>query len=319
MDKFFNSSRIIEIFVKWRTQLAVIVVVTVVCSAFFSSPIFITPLYKSDVVIYPSNLAPYSEENVTEQSVEILNSRDIRDSVVKKFSLFKHWDIDSTAKIAHTLMERVYERRVKFWTTAYEAIKIEVLDPDPKIACAIIYSVIDNYNLKVRTLQKAKAKEVYDNYEYTLKQKKQYLDSLKSRADTLGIKYGILEYSGQTREIMRAYLNGGKSKSTEVLRLKKNLEEKGIEMLMLRDLIGNEAAAYSAMKMEKDRALFVYKREYSYVNLLSKPLLADKKSYPIRSLIVVFSTLATLLLSLILIGIIENRNTILSAFKKHVG
>jgi hypothetical protein len=319
MDNFFNSTRIVEIFVKWRIQLAVIVVVTILCSAFFSSPIFITPLYKSDVVIYPSNLAPYSEENVTEQSVEVLNSRDIRDSVVKKFSLFKHWDIDSTAKIAHTLMERVYERRVKFWTTAYEAIKIEVRDPDPKIARDIIYSIIDNYNLKVRSLQKAKAKEVYDNYEYILGQKKIYLDSLKARADTLGIKYGILEYSSQTREVMRAYLSGGRSNSPDVLRLKKNLEEKGIEMLMLRDLIGNESGQYSTMKMEKDRALFLYKREYSFVNLLSKPLLADKKSYPIRSLIVAVSALAALFFSLIMIGIIENRNTILSAFKKHVG
>jgi len=318
MDNYFNSRHIIELFVKWRIQLAIVIVATVLLSAFFSSPIFIQPIYKSDVVMYPSNIAPYSEENVTEQSVEILNSRDIRDSVVKKFSLIKHWEIDSTSRIANTLLQRVYERRVKFWTTAYEAIKIEVRDPDPKMAVNIINSIVDNYNLKVRALQKAKAKEVYDNYEYVMKQKKAYLDSLKARADELGTKYGLLEYGSQTREIMRAYLSGG-SRSSEVLRLKKNIEEKGIEMLLLRDLIGNEASAYSTMKMEKDRALFVYKREYSYANLLSKPLLADKKTYPIRSLIVAVSTLATLFLSLIVIGIIENRKNIQLSFKKYVG
>ncbi|MCK9202955.1 MAG: hypothetical protein M0P58_00785 [Bacteroidales bacterium] len=319
MDKFFNSRHIIEVLIKWRIPLAIVIVATVVLSAFFSSPIFITPLFKSDTVIYPSNISPYSEENVTEQAVEVLQSRDIRDSVVKKFDLVRHWKIDSTSKIVRTLLQRAYKDRVQFSTTPYEAVKIEVWDPDPEIACDIINSILDFYNLKVRKLQKDKFKEVLGNYDYVLTKKKNYLDSLKARADTLGTKYGVLEYSNQTREVMRAYLSGGKAKNPEVLRLKKNLEEKGIEMLLLRDLIGMEAGSYSNMKFDADKALFNYNRNYSYVSMLSKPLPADKKAYPIRWLIVLMSTVATFVLSLLVIGLIENRHFFNIPTRKHAG
>ncbi|MCK9423359.1 MAG: hypothetical protein M0Q38_12245 [Bacteroidales bacterium] len=319
MDKFFNSRQIIEILIKWRIQLGIVILVTVVFSAFFSSPVFIQPLFKSDAIIYPSNISPYSAENVTEQSVEVLQSRDIRDSVVKKFNLVRHWKIDSTSKIVKTFIQRAYKDRVVFSTTPYEAVKIEVWDPTPQTASDIINSIMEYYNLKVRKLQKDKFKEVLGNYDFVLHKKKAYLDSLKARADTLGTKYGILEYSNQTREIMRAYLSGGKTRSPEVLRLKKNLEEKGVEMILLRDLIGMEASSYSNMKFDADKALFNYNRNYSYVNVLSKPLPADKKSYPIRWLIVSLSTISTFVLALLIIGLIENRHFFKIPSKKHAG
>jgi hypothetical protein len=317
MDNFFNSRHIIEILIKWRIQLAIVIVGTVLCSAIFSSPFFITPLYKSDAVIYPSNISPYSDENVTEQSVELLQSRDIRDSVVKKFNLVEHWEIDSTSKIVKTLIQRAYKDRVVFSTTPYEAVKIEVWDPSPQTASDIVNSILDYYNLKVRKLQKDKFKEVLGNYDFVLNKKKAYLDSLKLRADELGTKYGILEYSNQTREVMRAYLSGGKTNSPEVLRLKKNLEEKGIEMLLLRDLIGMEAGSYSNLKYDADKALFNYNRNYSYVNVLSKPITPDKKAYPIRWLIVSLSTITTFVLALLIIGLIENRHFLKIPAKKH--
>ena len=319
MDKFFNSRNIIEVVLKWRIHLAIVIVATVVLSAFFSSPLFITPLFKSDAVIYPSNISPYSDENVTEQAVEVLQSRDIRDSVVKKFNLVRHWEIDSTAKIVKTLIQRAYKSKVQFSTTPYEAIKIEVLDPDPDTACQIINAILDYYTLKVRKLQKDKFKEVLGNYDFVLTKKKNYLDSLKARADTLGMKYGILEYSNQTREVMRAYLSGGKMNNPEVLRLKKNLESKGVEMLLLRDLIGMEAGSYSNMKFDADKALFNYNRNYSYTNVLSKPLPADKKYYPIRWLIVSVSTITTFILALLVIGLIENRHFFNIPTRKHAG
>ncbi|MCX6266409.1 MAG: hypothetical protein NTW16_03500, partial [Bacteroidetes bacterium] len=94
-------------------------------------------------------------------------------------------------------------------------------------------------------------------------------------------------------------------RSGEVLRLKKNLEEKGVEVVQLRDLMGVEANSYSNMKLDAEKALFNYNRDYSYVNVLSKPFVADKKAYPIRWLIVVFSTLAAFFLAILIIGLIE--------------
>jgi hypothetical protein len=305
MDSFFNSKNIIDILLKWKFQLGLVVAAAILLSVFFSIPMFITPLYKSNCLLYPSNISPYSDESVTEQAVQIFQSRDIRDSLVKKFDLAKHWGIDSGDKHFESFLGYEYGQRVSINKTPYDAVEIDIWDQDPVMARDIAYAIVDAFNVKMRAMHKEKFGEVVLNYQYILDIKNGYLDSLKTRSTELSTKYGLLEYGNQTKEVMRAYLSGGRSTSSEVIRLKKNLEEKGAEALGLRDLMADEANTFSIMKQDADKALFNYNRSYSYVNLLSKPFVPDKKAYPIRWLIVVFSTLATFFLAILIIGLIE--------------
>lgn len=307
MDSFFNSKNIIDILLKWKLQLVVVVAAAILLSILFSSPIFITPLYKSNCLLYPSNISPYSDESETEQSVQIFQSRDIRDSLVKKFNLAKHWGIDSAYAYFESTLVWEYSQRVHVNKTPFEAVEIEVLDQDPIMARDLINAMLDAYNKKIRAMHKEKFGEVVVNYNFIMGVKKGYMDSLKTKAEELGVKYGLLDYQAQTREVMRAYLStgGGSVRSAEAKAMKKNLEEKGGEMLLLSEMMRSESDAYSTMKMDADRAILDYNRDYTYVNVLSKPFVADKKSYPIRWLIVVSSTLAAFFMALLIIGIIE--------------
>ncbi|MDZ7778316.1 MAG: hypothetical protein U5L09_23200 [Bacteroidales bacterium] len=63
-----------------------------VLAAIFSSAMLITPKYNSRAVIYPSNVAPYSDESETEQLLQWLQSRDIKDSMIRRFELGKHYE-----------------------------------------------------------------------------------------------------------------------------------------------------------------------------------------------------------------------------------
>lgn len=305
MDNFFDSKNIITILLRWKWHLLAVAGAAVLLSAVFSGPVFITPLYKSNCILYPSNISPYSDESETEQSVQIFQSRDIRDSLVKKFDLAKHWKIDSGYKHFESTLSYEYGHRVNVNKTPFEAVEIEIWDQDPIVARDMILAMLSAYNNKIKAMHKEKFGEVVLNYNYIMNVKKDYIDSLKVRADELGTRYGLLEYTNQSREVTRSYLTPGKTNSREVLSLKKNLEEKGIEMLLLQDLIGSEANSFSTMKLDADRALLNYNRDYSYINVLSKPFVADKKSYPIRWLIVVFSTLAATLMAILVIGLIE--------------
>ena len=309
MDTFFNSKNIIDIITKWRKQLVVVVVAAILLSALFSSPIFITPLYKSNCLLYPSNISPYSDESETEQSVQIFQSRDIRDSLVKKFNLAKHWGIDSAYKHFESTLVWEYSQRVRIGKTPFEAVEIEILDQDPIMARDMINAMLEAYNNKIRAMHKSKFGEVVGNYNFIMGVKRSYLDSLKNRAQTLGIENGLLDYQSQTREVMRAYLStgGGSVRSAEAKAMKKSLEEKGGEMMLLSEMLRSESDAYSTMKMDADRALLDYNRNYTYVNVLSKPYVADKKSYPIRWLIVSFSTLAAFFMAILIIGLIERK------------
>jgi hypothetical protein len=307
MDSFFNSQNIIDIILKWKKQLIVVVVASVLLSALFSSPIFITPLFKSTCTLYPSNISPYSDESETEQSVQIFQSRDIRDSLVKRFNLARHWGIDSGYKHFESTLVWEYSQKVHVNKTPFEAVEIEVLDHDPVMARDLILGMLDAYNNKIRAMHKEKFGEVVRNYSFIMGVKQQYLDSLKSKAQDLGLQYGLLDFQGQTREVTRAYLStgGGSVRSAEAKAMKKNMEEKGGEMLLLSEMLRAESDAFSTMKLDADRALLDYNRDYTYVNVLSKPFVADKKSYPIRWLIVVFSTLAAFFMAVLVIGMIE--------------
>ncbi|MCK9219000.1 MAG: hypothetical protein M0P47_02985 [Bacteroidales bacterium] len=307
MDNFFSSKNIIETMLKWKIQLGVVVVAAILLSILFSSPIFITPLYKSNAVLYPSNISPYSDESETEQSVQIFQSRDIRDTLVKKFNLAKHWGIDSSYKHFESTLVWEYSQRVNISKTPYGAVEIEIRDQDPIMARDLINAMMDAYNVKIKNLHKEKFLEVVNNYRLITNSKKMELDSIQQRAMELGTKYGLLDFPNQTRELMRAFLGSGGSsvKSREVAKLKKNLEEKGGEREMLSNLMLAEAKDYSTLKLDYDRAVLDYNRNFTYVNVLSKPFVADKKAYPIRWLIVVLSTFSAFFLAVLIIGVIE--------------
>ena len=307
MDNFFNSKNIVDILLKWKLHLAIIVVITVAVSAIISSPLVITPLYKSNAVVYPSNISPYSDENETEQMVQMLQSRDIRDSVVMRFDLARHWKIDSSYQYFMSTLDWIYSQRVKVSKTPYEAVQITVWDPDPRMACDIVNAMLQYYNSKVRSLHKEKFREVVTNYEEIVAYKRKSLDSLAERAKELGLNYGLMDYNGQTREVMRALLGtgGNVGRLAEAQKYKKSLEEKGGEMKLIEEMMTAEAEGYTVFKLDYDRALLDYNRNYTFINVLTKPYPADKKDYPIRWLIVVGSLVAVMFLSILVIGTIE--------------
>jgi hypothetical protein len=309
MEDYFKSKRLIQIFIHWKIHLAIIVIAAAILAAFFSSSIFITPLYKSFAVLYPSNISAYADESLSEQMMQVLQSKDIRDSLVNKFDLPRHYGIDPSYEYFTSTLLWEYGQNVKILKTPYDAVIIEVWDKDPKIACDMVNEIMNQYNYKLRGLHKEKFREVVINYRTVTDYKKRELDSLQQRAQELGVKYGLLDYPNQTREVMRAYLSGGGSGSrgSEVNRLKKNLEEKGGEREMLSNLMIAITKDYSAFKLDYDRAILDLNRNYTYVNVLNKPFPADKKGYPVRWVIVVVSCLASLFLAILVIGVIENR------------
>jgi uncharacterized protein involved in exopolysaccharide biosynthesis len=309
MEDYFKSKNLFQILIRWKLHLAVIVAAAAILAAFFSSSLFITPLFKSFAVLYPSNISAYADESLSEQMMQVLQSKDIRDSIVKKFDLTRHYEIDPAYEYYTSTLLWEYSQNVKISKTPYDAVIIEVWDKDPKIACDMVNEIMNQYNFKLRGLHKEKFREVVNNYRTVTNYKRMELDSIQQRSQELGVKYGLLDYPSQTREVMKAYLAGGGSGSRggEVNRLKKNLEEKGGEREMLSNLSIALTKDYSAFKLDYDRAILDLNRNYTYVNVLNKPFPADKKGYPVRWVIVVVSALASLFLAILVIGLIESR------------
>lgn len=283
-----------------------------ILSVIFSSPYFITPKYKSVAVVYPSNIAPYSDENETEQMLQIMQSNDISDSIIEKFNLPEHYKISRDYKYYNSTILSEYAQNVSISKTPYEGVSIEVMDKDPQLAYEMVNTMIDLYNLKVRTLHEEKFGEVVTMYKRTLAKKKAHIDSLQLRLQDLRVNYGITDFGSQSAQVTKGYLktidgNGAsRVNDKEVQKLKKNIEEKGTEFEMVHNLIGIETRKYVDLKHEYELAYMDYDRKFTYTNVITEPFVADKKSYPVRWLIVVVTALATFFVSFIAIMVIEN-------------
>ena len=312
MEKYFNNTNLINLLLKWRIHLMVILGVALVLAVIFSSPFFITPKFKSIAVIYPANVSPYSEESETEQMYQVLQSQDITDSVIAKFNLSEHYKISPDYKYYKTALYYEYSQNIKIEKTPYDAVSIEALDKDPEMACKIVEAIIDFYNQKVRVMHNAKYFEVMDMYKLLLAKKQEDIDSLKRALYNLSVESGLLGYDQSSEEIMRGYLRtvtsgaAGNINTSEVKRLKENMERKGGDLILITERIKHEANSYSAFKVEYEDALRFYQAKLTYCNVITRPFPADKKSYPVRCLIVAMTMILTFFFSIVVILMVEN-------------
>ena len=303
MNNNFNNLSLIQLILKWKWHILIITVVAALCGAIFSSATFITPLYKSEAIAYPANISPYSDESETEQMLQIINSQSIADSIIEKYDLWSHYKIDRNYEFAKTYMMYEYHEKIKISKTPYEAVSIVVNDKDPVTACNIAKDILHFYDEKVAQLHRQKVGEVVAMYERQLEMKQQGIDSLKTMLTELGTNYGISNYSGQLREITRGYINGS-AKATE---LKHNLELFGPQAVDLETKIVAEGNTYVSIKRDYEQELRFFNSELTYSNIVTEPYPADKKSYPVRWIVVALSGLGAFLLTILVLFIIENR------------
>ena len=303
MDNNFNNLSLVQLVLKWKWHIIIITVVAALCGAIFSSSMFITPLYKSVAVAYPANISPYSDESETEQMLEIINSASIMDSVVEKYNLWEDYKINKADQFAKTYMINEYRSKIKIGKTPYEAVSVTVMDKDPFVACDIAKDILNFYDQKVHDLHTSKVAEVVDMYDMQLKMKQQDIDSLKQALTDLATNYGVLNYSGQLREVTRGFING----SNKANELKQNLEQYGADAVDLETKSIAEANTYSLIKKDYEQNLRFFNSHLTYSNIVTEPFPADKKSFPVRWVVVALCGLGALLLSIVVIFVIENR------------
>ena len=303
MDNNFNNISLVQLILKWKWHIIIITLAAALCGAIFSSSLFITPLYKSEAVAYPANISPYSDESETEQMLQIINSQSIMDSIIEKYDLWTDYKIDKNYKFAKTYMLNEYRSKIKISKTPYEAVSVTVMDKDPFVACDIAKDILNFYDHKVHDLHKQKVAEVVDMYDMQLRMKQDDIDSLKQCLTDLATNYGVLNYSGQLREVTRGFINGS-AKATE---LKDNLEHYGADAVDLETKIIAEANTYSLIKKDYEQNLRFFNSNLTYSNIVTEPFPADKKAFPVRWVVVALCGLGAMLLSILVIFILENR------------
>jgi uncharacterized protein involved in exopolysaccharide biosynthesis len=310
LDKALNQN-IIQFIWQRRKLIGILTSIGAIASLIIS--FFITPLYLSTAVVFPAATSTVSfseqrnakassmdfgEEEQAEQLVQILQSSKIRDKIVHQFDLMNHYEIKPTDPNKNYRLGIAYSDHISFTRTRYGSIQIDVLDKDPKLAANIANKIVDlidtvkNEMVKERTLPA---------YEINKRKKDLIMEDLHiimGKLDSLS-SLGVVTSEGRAN-LFQAYneANGKEDKKFFKKQIEVNLKH-GAEfdgLSMLRDekmvKIAEFEAAYEQAESDANT-------NFNHKFVVEKAVVADKKEKPKKSIIIIVSTLATLMFSIL--------------------
>jgi hypothetical protein len=228
--------------------------------------------------------------------LQVMESQEIVDSIVKKFDLMNHYEIDKNYKYAKTALLGEYHDRISISKTPYDAVKIKVLDKDPELAYNIVNEIINQYDIKFAEIHKSKKYENARMFEKQLAKKYEFIDSLKRELAKISNDGDMLNYLYLSKGNSIAYFSDGNDN-------KKNGNI--ATAIALVELIATETADYTDVRHFYEEELRQAEGDMTYSNVISRPFIADKKTYPVRWIIVALSGIGAFLLSILVVAAVE--------------
>ncbi len=322
----FDSSNLVIFLYKWRKPLSVVMVVALLGSWFFSSPLFITPKFKSTVIMFPASsssisksllneqsvkgqdITAFGEDDQAEQLLQILNSNKIRDRVMHKFDLMKHYNIDSTSDYKYSKLFREYDNNITFRRTEFMAVQIAVYDADPLVAAEIansIASLLDSVKNDMMRQRSVKGFRIVEAEYNALKaEKDKIVDSLIALG-SLGVN--DVEYQSQVfnQQYAISLMNGNKYALAAIQKKLDVLGKYGGIYMSLKNSLEYKTEQLTLLETKYKQAKVDAEENLPQKFVVSDAFKAERNSYPIRWLIVMVSTVAALFMSIIVIMVME--------------
>lgn len=334
---FTDSFKVAIFLFKWRKTLLILGITAALLSALFSSPLFIAPLYKSTVIMFPASsnsisksllnenanpeqdILEFGADEQTQQMLQILNSNKIRERVIRKFNLAEHYGIDRGYDFYHTEMNDRFRSNISFKLTEYLAVKITVLDKNPQMAADIANEIAALLDTVKNAIQKERAiqglKIVEAEYHTQLQQVKSMEDSL-----THFMKLGINDYESQSQMMNRQLaveIAKGNTRSINALQAKLDvLATYGGSYISIRDALLYEKKQLSFLKARYEESKIDAYEAMPQKFIIENAYKAERKSYPVIWIIVLLSTLGALLTGMLVIFLVERSPAFLLKLKQ---
>ncbi|MFO8054449.1 MAG: Wzz/FepE/Etk N-terminal domain-containing protein [Bacteroidales bacterium] len=325
-NKDFESTNFIVFLWKWKYTLLIVTLAAAITAAIFSAPMFITPKYEAKVVMFPSStssiskslisehrgtakdIMEFGEEEQAEQMLQILNSNRIQNKVIEKYNLLDHYDIKPDAKYKQTRLYEEYGDNINFKRTEYMAIEIKVLDKDPQMAADIANDISRLYDSVKTSMQRQRAYKAYRLVEQEYHELKNEVESKEDSLNKLRT-LGIHDYESQserlTEELAKQLAKGNQPAINRLSEKLDVLGKYGGAYVSIRDELEFEKKELSRIKTKYEEAKMDAHANLPHKFVVEEAYPPERKTYPIRWLIVVVSALAAFILSLMVIIIMQ--------------
>lgn len=319
--------------IKWRMPIAIVTGLAIVAAVVLTMPSIYPPKFKSTGTFYPASSVSVSksvlaedhsgrqdalkfgEEEEAEQLMQILESDVITNTIIAKYDLMNRYRIGNGDA---TDLNRMYFSNVKFNRNEHMAIEVSVLDEDPKIAakmCADIMELMDSVKTNIVMQRAGQALQIVSDA-YFAKQKE--ITLLEKQLAKFG-EMGIINYEEQAAALSEALdkakgdyyhalgKNNGNENAAAVVAMKArlvdvqsdydNLAQNGGAWLSVKEGLVLELEQFKLLKEKFEQAQVDVSTKLTYKYVTNYPTAADRKSKPVRSLILLASSLAAFILS----------------------
>lgn len=284
---------LIQTWLKWWKQIAIFCIIAILLSVVLSMPAIMPPYYSSKMVFYPTNPAAsdravlFREEGGTvdyfggkediNRFLAIANSPGLVGFMVDSFDLRTHYEIKEPG---YFYVGREFKGNYKAIKNALGAIEVEILDTDPELAAKMVSAAvgyIDRARREMLKENKLKTLEVLkDEYERKTAHLLELADSL-----TVMKQNSIFSYDKE-----------GNIFGNEKLRLLnatvKNLTDDVNQLMTM------------ANQFEVSLA-----ENFTSLLIVEEAAIAEKKTKPVRWLIVLATAVTAFVASTITVIIIE--------------
>jgi capsular polysaccharide biosynthesis protein len=273
-----DSFDLINFFIRHFRKFVIAGIAAAVLSAGIS--LLLKPLYESTVVLYPSSniteagtllgdvdsrTALFGDDDATEKLVQVINSEQVRDYLKERYDLVRHYGIKPGEKYPNTVLSEKMDKYLHCSKTSFGSVEIRVRDRDREVACAMANDMSLRADTVFNNLQRSAAAVMLEEINRT--------------------------YENQFR-LVRQYEDSLLSLSgAAALRIYSTLETENDYLGMIRGRY-LEAQALS-------------RRTMPYTLIVDRAVVAERKVWPRRTVMVMVSVFSVLLLLTLVLFVAE--------------
>lgn len=273
-----DSFDLINFFIRHFRKFVIAGVAAAILSAGIS--LLIKPLYESTVILYPSsNISEansmlgevasrsslFGDDDATEKLMQVINSEQVRDFLKTKYDLAEHYNIKPGERYPNTVINQKMDKYLHCNRTSYGSVEIRVRDRDREIACAMANDMATRADTIFNNLQRNAASVMIDE---------------------ISRSYAIQNLIVRQYEDSLLSLSGAAA-----LRNYTTLETEN-------DYLGLIRGRYL-------EALSLSSQTMPYTHIVDRAVVAEKKIFPRRTVMVLVSTLSVLLLLTLILFVVE--------------
>ena len=293
----------------WKKKWILIIVTFLAGITSIIVSLQITEKYESTVVMFPTTGASISksllsanytgrqsvygfgEEEQAEQLLQVLSSELVRTRIIEKYNLMEHYEIDPDSKYPYTQLANEYNDNINFRRTELMSVEISVMDTDPQIAADIANDISDLIDTVYNDMKKARAEAAFELV------RKEYMESQR------GVRTLRDSLETVSQDMAASLRSAGGASLAYIARA---LAAHGGTFITLTNHLDHETERLADLRQRYQEARVEAEQELPHKFIVDRAYASEKKAYPKRSVIVMVSTAAAFLFTLILLVVIDS-------------